>query len=623
MKKLVIAVVVALAAAVPLVSRLLRTPEPPKPEGTAAEYLAAWGRSDWAAMSRLVEAAPQTFAAVHEQMLEDLEVASSAFAPGRIVVDLEEPERAEAPFTATLRLKGLGEWAYEGTLRLALRQGRWRVLWTESAVHPELRADRRFQRTRAWAERAPILARDGTPLAASGEVVEIGIEPRRIKDREQLVQAFETEVGIDPARVNAILDRPGVRPDWFLPVLEVSTPRYEELRRTLIPVPGVVLRKKAGRIGVAPGFARHVVGTIGEATAERLEELGEPYLPGDAAGTIGLERELESRLAGAPSGEVRLVDGQGKALSVLHQFPGAAPQPVTTTLDVEVQAAAEKALEGVPQPAAVVAVDAATGELRAVVSRPVEGFNRALSGKYPPGSTFKIVTAAAVLASGRQPADTVSCPGEVAVGGKRFRNVEGLALGDIPLSEAFARSCNTAFVQLAGALDDQKITAAAESFGFGAGYSLPLTVFGGSFPPPRDRTERAAAGIGQARVEVSPLHMATVAAAVASGTWRAPKLIATDQEAVPPRPLDPGVAGTLRSLMQLVVTDGTGTAAAVPGPPVAGKTGSAEFGRGTPPPTHAWFVGFRGQLAFGVFVEGGGFGGRVAAPIAAAFLAAL
>jgi cell division protein FtsI/penicillin-binding protein 2 len=136
------------------------------------------------------------------------------------------------------------------------------------------------------------------------------------------------------------------------------------------------------------------------------------------------------------------------------------------------------------------------------------------------------------------------------------------------------------------------------------------------------------AAFGQARVTVTPLQMAGVAAAVQSGTWRAPKLV--DDEALgslevrqpAPRTLDPGVVSTLRDLMRQVVTSGTAAGAGLPDG-VAGKTGTAEFGSGDKPPTHAWFIAFRGDLAVAVVVEGGGVGGDVAAPIAARFFRSL
>jgi cell division protein FtsI/penicillin-binding protein 2 len=290
-----------------------------------------------------------------------------------------------------------------------------------------------------------------------------------------------------------------------------------------------------------------------------------------------------------------------------------------------VQAAAEAALADVTLPAAVVAVDAATGEVRAVVSRPLtEPFNRAIGGAYPPGSTFKVVTGYALLQSGLQPSSPVDCPPEREVDGRRFRNFEGGASGTEPLSQAFAHSCNTAIIGAAESLPDGALASAASLFGFGVDYSLGPTTFGGSFPDPTTAVERAASAIGQARVTASPLHMATVAAAVLDGTWRSPLLVPAIAEDRTTEALDPAIREQLAGLMRLVVTEGSGTAADVAGGlEVMGKTGTAEFGEGDPLPTHAWFIGAAGGLGFAVVLEGGGVGGRDAAPVAARFLAAL
>ena len=145
-----------------------------------------------------------------------------------------------------------------------------------------------------------------------------------------------------------------------------------------------------------------------------------------------------------------------------------------------------------------------------------------MQGRYPPGSTFKIVTATAALAAGQPPDGTVQCPPEVRVGGRAFVNAEGEALGPIPFRTAFFRSCNTAFINVATGLADDALANAAATFGFN-GYELDVPAFTASFPELRDAVERAAAAIGQDRVEASPAHMATVAAAVASGTWKAPR----------------------------------------------------------------------------------------------------
>ena len=168
------------------------------------------------------------------------------------------------------------------------------------------------------------------------------------------------------------------------------------------------------------------------------------------------------------------------------------------------------------------------------------------------------------------------------------------------------------------------LSKAAALYGFNVHYSLPLASYGGTFPTPKDDAERAASAIGQGRILASPLQMASVAAAVASGQWRAPSLTTQPApKAITADGLDPKVQATLRSFMATVIEPG-GTAAGAGLPPdVLGKTGTAEFGHDTPPQTHAWFIGYEGDLAFAVIVEGGGVGGKVAAPLAAKFLNAL
>jgi cell division protein FtsI/penicillin-binding protein 2 len=581
----------------------------------AGFFLAAWERADWQALQGLVGGASAA-AQAHERAFEDLGVERASFELTRLEAG---DGSATAHFTARMRVRGLGVWAYRGALRLRWEDGRWVVAWRPSTIHPALRPGVRFATIRSWPKRAPILAHDGRPLVAEREVIELGVEPRRIESRRKLLRALERLLGADPEQVRADLDRPGVQPDWFIPVSLLRPERYEELKPELYPVPGTVFRRSTARLPPSDEFALHTLGRVGEITAELLEQHGHPYVVGDVVGLSGLEFALERRLTGRPSGRVELVDENGEVVRVLHHFSGKQPQLVRTTLDLDAQTAAERALAGIRRPAALVAVDSATGELRAVASRPLGEFNRALAGHYPPGSTFKVVTTAALLAHGVAAGDTVACPDEAELGGRTFGNAQGTPVGPTSFADAFAVSCNTAFVQLAETLPDGSLEQAARRFGFGARYQLPLAVAGGRFPRPANRGEELEAAIGQGRVEASPVHMANVAAAVASGRWRPPRLLAGTQSATG-RLLSPAVAATLRELMRLVVVAGTGQAAAVAGTEVYGKTGTAEFGAGDPPNAHAWFIGFRDGLAFAVLVEGGGSGSRVAAPIAARFL---
>jgi cell division protein FtsI/penicillin-binding protein 2 len=619
-RALVIVVVVVVVAGSAGAGWVLLNRKPALPSREVAAYLEAWERFDVEAMQRLTAAAPPEMAEAVTAMREDLRVTGARFQ--RIGLRRER-DMAIAEYAAEVDLAGLGTWTYKSTLEFRRPDGKWRLVWSPTALHPALRAGQRFGRTRAWPERAAITGVDGAALVAAGEVVDIGLQPERIRDLAQVQAILRQQVGVEPAAVTAALNAPGVRPDHFVAVARVRADRFAQVRPVLEPVPGVFFQRTTGRLPVAENFALHVLGRYDEVTAERLQELGSPYVVGDKVGLSGLERAFERQLAGTPSGEVRTIDvATEEPVATLFRFTGTPPRPVGTTLDRRTQEAAEEALAGVTFPAALVAVDAGTGDVRAVVSRPFDQpFNRALAGQYPPGSTFKVVTTAALLGAGTRPETAVGCPADATVGGQGFRNFEGGSLGGTTFRTAFAQSCNTAFVTLSANLADAALASAATTFGFGTDYDLGLPTEGASFPTPRDVAERVSQAIGQGRVEASPLHMATTAAAVASGGWRAPRLL-TDKPQAPATLLDPATAATLKELTAEVVRTGTGTAAAVPGQQIGGKTGTAEIGGPDPNRTHAWFIGYRGNLAFAVLAEGGGVGGRVAAPLAARFLAA-
>ncbi|MFC5182149.1 penicillin-binding transpeptidase domain-containing protein [Actinomadura harenae] len=311
----------------------------------------------------------------------------------------------------------------------------------------------------------------------------------------------------------------------------------------------------------------------------------------------------------------------------LKVFGGHPTRTIHTTFDLRVQKAAERALIGAPpgKAAAIVAVRPSTGEILAVADR--LGGRGAFVSSYPPGSTFKVVTAAALMAKGGlSPSSAADCPSVVVTAQRTIHNHEGTAAGGATLADAFARSCNTTFAKLAvdrlapGGLAD---TAAA--YGFGAPV---LTGAGGSyrdFPDVAPGADLAESAIGQGRVQATPLLMASVAAAVEDGTWRPPRLLPASMLKPaggdsPPEPHDVPSADALRAMMRRVVTDGTASSAGLP-PGTSGKTGTAEYNDSGA--SHAWFIGFKGDLAFSVFVQQGDSGPKVAAPMAAVFLRSL
>ncbi|HEY2332564.1 MAG TPA: penicillin-binding transpeptidase domain-containing protein [Acidimicrobiales bacterium] len=366
-----------------------------------------------------------------------------------------------------------------------------------------------------------------------------------------------------------------------------------------------------------------ILGRVGPATAAQASSLGPPYRAGQAIGVSGLQASQERLLAGTPAVDVRLLEGT-VVVGVPYHQDGTMPLPATVTIDPHLQAVAQQALDGAPpgKLAAMVVIRPSTGDILVSASRPAGGYDRAFLGLYPPGSTFKTITTIALLTKGMGLDETISCPAQVAIGGRTFVNAEGHVLGNIPFRRAFAESCNTAFVQLAQRLTPQELRATADALGFNRDPALGVPAATSSVPVPEGPVDLAASSIGQGRILVTPLQMATVAASVATGGYRPPRLVANGPP-VPVTPFAPGVAAATTELMRLVVTDGTGTAARLPGTPVAGKTGTAEFGTANPPQTHAWFIAFRGDLAVAVLVDDGGFGGDVAAPIAANFFRAV
>ena len=382
-------------------------------------------------------------------------------------------------------------------------------------------------------------------------------------------------------------------------------------------------------------FARAVIGIAGPATKEIVNASKGRVKAGDTTGLSGLQRSYDARLAGTAGIQVRpadvAADGSTKPVAgdPLFEVPPVDGEQVTLSLDSKIQLAAEATLTGATKPAGLVAIRVSTGEVLAAANGGpnAAGYNRALIGRYPPGSTMKVSTAFALLQTGITPSTAVNCPPTIQVDGRTFQNSEGEKLGSVPFLTDFAQSCNTAFIGSATKISAAQLHDAAASLGYGAPNTLGAPAYTGDVPTKATATEHAADAIGQGVVLASPLTVASVSASVGAGRFNPPKLVLdpAPATAAEPGPALPAEAiGQLRTLMRQVVLTGTGTALkAVPGGPVYGKTGTAEFGSASPPLTHAWFTGYQGDIAFALVVEGGGFGGKVAAPLVADFLTRL
>jgi cell division protein FtsI/penicillin-binding protein 2 len=588
------------------------------PDATLTAFAQAWSRGDDAAAAQLTDApaAARRALVASRRGLDDATIqvrpgpttATGDHARGRVVLRWAVPR--------------FGPWTYRTRVALRRVDDDWRVVWRPTVVHRALDAHTRLG-TRLYAEpRGSILDRDGRALVKARPVMHVSVHvTRRGPDAETTAAALADVLDIDAAPLARTLR--DAEPDHYIPVITLRLADYEDVADRLADIDGVSLARDSAQLAPRRGFGAAFLGAVGPATAEQIKRSDGRLKEGDEVGQWGLEATYDKQLAARPGHVIVVRDlDDASEVETLATRRGRPGRSLRTTLDLDAQDAAETALDGVDGGAALVAIQPSSGDVLAVANRPLDdAFDRAIDGRYPPGSTFKVVSTAALLDNGLDPSATVPCPPTATVGGRSFKNFEGEAAGDVSFATDFAQSCNTAFVSLAHELPADRLQEVARWFGLGVTAKDGARTATASVPPGRDLVEQAASMIGQARIVASPLAMAGVAGTVADGRWRAPRLLADDPR-VAGDPLDPGMLSQLRSLMRTVVTSGTGTAlAGLPGEP-AGKSGTAEYGSGDPPPTHAWFIAYRGDVALAVLVEEGSSGAGVAAPVAARFLSA-
>jgi cell division protein FtsI/penicillin-binding protein 2 len=474
-------------------------------QDTADVFAQRWSSGNDASAARVTDD-PQAAAAALNANRAGLDGAKLKATLGEVK---ESGDSATATLSLRWQVPRIGRWRYDSKLRLRRSGDEWQVRWSPTLVHPRLDAGTRLGTTSMAKARGQILDRDRRPLMHEQRVVRVGAVAGKVKRPAVTARGLAEVLGVDPAPLERAIREGGK--EQFVDAIVMRPGDYRPLRVQVEAVPDAETAEGTAMLAPSRESARALLGAVAPATKEQLEKLGGRVAPGASVGQWGLQARFEPRLAPVPERRV-VIREEGVPVETLLTHGGRRGRAVATTLDRRVQAAAEEALSGTTDEAALVAVQPSTGDVLAVANRPVEStYNRAFEGTYAPGSTFKVVSTAA---------------------------------------------------------------------------------------------------------------MALVAATVADGRWRAPRLLAVD-----PQKAGPALAGserdTLRSLMRLVVTEGSGTAlAGVPGE-VRGKSGTAEFGGGDPPPTHAWFIAYRDDVAIAVLVERGRSGGSVAAPLAARFFNAL
>ena len=443
----------------------------------------------------------------------------------------------------------------------------------------------------------------------------------------------------------------------------------EESRAEL---PGIEVQIQPVRRYPHGRLASHLLGYAGEVTDQELDSLSASgYRLGDLIGRTGIERRYEEILRGRDGAEYVVVNAMGKRVSTLTEEPPRPPvggHDIVLTIDLKVQLAMEAAMAGVERGAAV-AIDPRDGAVLGMVSRPAFDpnefshgmswqrwkelsrggsnplLNRAIQGAYPPGSTFKVVVMLAALRAGVAGPHTwlQPCTGSYYYGGRVFNCWKWEGHGALDFIGALENSCDAYFYQIGPMLTLPRLAAAAREFGLGArtGVDLPqerrglvpdAAWYDQTWGPGRWRKGMMLnLAIGQGEVLATPIQLALVAAEVANGGRairpHVVKEVRGESEFAPERPThtgvtaDPAAWAAVRTAMEKVVSEGTGTGARLFGVQVAGKTGTSQNPHGK---DHALFICYAPadspRVALAVVAENRGHGGSVAAPIAARVL---
>lgn len=536
--------------------------------------------------------------------------------------------------------------------------------------------------------RGSIYDRNGDLLVENRPSFSLSVIRQEIGDASSLLYRLNSLLGIPYSELQRKFELTRRYPAYHPAPLvnDVSRDRMEMLQEHASDLNGVLVKVVPVRTYTHKESGSHLFGYIGEISEKELkipERSG--YRPGDMIGKTGLEKHLEAYLHGA-SGERRVeVDAYGRELRMLG---GVAPTPgdkVYLTIDSKLQKVAEDAFG--EETGAAVAIDVETGEVLAMASMPnfdpslfsggisIKDWeslrddplkplqNRAIQGQYPPGSTFKLVTALAALRNGvATPETTVNCTGSITMGKNnqviRCWNRKGH--GAVDLRRALKESCDVWFYQVGLKLGIEKLAQTALDMGMGQTLNFPLDGEKKGLIPTKEwkkkrfnqgwyNGETAIAAIGQGYVLATPLQLAMMTAAVANdGKVLRPHVVKKVENLYGQTVLteDPEVLATIdlpasafmavRQGMEAVVRDpgGTGASSRLPGIRVAGKTGTAQVVRNQENRAnadarefqdHALFVAFapveKPKIAVAVIVEHGGHGGSAAAPVAKAILA--
>lgn len=555
------------------------TPRPDGPAPIAQRFFAALAIGDTATAARLCDDAN----AAREALNAAWSGVQATHVDAALLSSKYTEDTGTVAYRYTWHLPKNRTWTYDGQLKMAREEGGWLVRWAATGLHPRLGEHQTFALRADPPPRAAVNELGGTDVLSWGNHYHYALDasqagPDLIGTAHAVVEALRPfDDTLDPQRL-AEQASSSTHP---MDLVTLRADDHERVAPAIANLPGVLITPQAELLPTDEHFAPAVIGEVKKAVLAQLD--------------------------GQAGWRVVSVNQHGVDVAVLDEVEPAPAPAVAITLDRAVQNAAQHAVDTRDGKAMIVVIKPSTGEILAIAQNGAA--NRegpiATTGLYPPGSTFKMITAgAAVERDMATPNTLLGCPGHIDIGNRNIPNYGGFDLGVVPLSRAFASSCNTTFAELSSRMPPRGLSQAAASYGIGLDYQLDgVTTVTGSVPPTVDLAERTEDGFGQGKVLASPFGMALVAATVAAGKTPVPRLIEGRATTVAGEsaPISQKMIDALRPMMRLVVTNGTAKEITGCGE-VFGKTGEAEFGGGS----HSWFAGYRGDLAFASLIVGGG-----------------
>jgi penicillin-binding protein 2 len=649
----------------------------PDAQSAAQQFLDSWKSLDYATMYSMLSGASKDAISAADFTKYYTDATASLTLntmDTQVLSALTSPASAQVAYQVTFHTGLLGDIQRSMQMNLTLENGNWRVQWNESLVMPELKPGYHLSLDSQWPTRGNIYDSTGNIIATNSDAYALGVIPGQIANGQYgtVLTLLYKLTGKSFQSINVLVQN--ATSGEYVAVGEAPAQTVQDNYDLISNLSGIVWTKYSGRYYPDQGIAPQVVGYVQLIPAEQLsdyQKLG--YSGSESVGIAGLEYWAEKQLAGRPSASLYVIDSSGAVVTRLAQVDAVMPQDVYTTLNTDLQTAAQQSLDGFT--GAVVVLERDTGRVLAMASSPSidpnlfnsgnynsssvlsaelsDGnqrlLNRATQGQYPLGSVFKVIVMAAALQSGLYTANTTyKC-------GSEFTELPDVTLydwtyeygdppsGELTLPQGLMRSCDPYFYHIALDLFRQKganfVYDIATGFGLGSATGIDQVAEAqGSVPIPQNDGDAVQQGIGQGALQVTPLQVADFIAAVGSGgTMYRPQVVEkiANSSGQVSYQFTPDTRGTLpvsadnlkivQDAMHSVITDPRGTAhqefmgLSIR---VFGKTGTASVSEDPNSVPHAWFAGYTDQknqylpdIAIAVLVENSGEGSEVAAPI--------